>query len=196
MTRHSDCWMTPQCIVDAIADRFYVRFALDVCATDESAKAPRWITEADDGLSVDWLSMVGNQQESGERPAIWCNPPYSSPGPWIDRCIEAGRSVDVFALVPWSLAGWARKAMLSATWVYCPTARIRFIWPPWLPARDRSSDGARQDTCIVRWSPGGATNDRGVIFASEADWLPVKTFDPNRWRFDHPRAGRSGRGTP
>lgn len=59
----TDEWSTPQ-------DRFNewhreFGFTLDVCATAENAKLPRYFTRADDGLSKLW---------TGER--VWMNSPY------------------------------------------------------------------------------------------------------------------------
>lgn len=50
------------------------RFTLDVAATPENAKCERYYTLEDDGLSSPW---------SGER--VWCNPPYSQIGEWVEK---------------------------------------------------------------------------------------------------------------
>ena len=49
------------------------RFDLDVAAAAHNAKAPRYYTLEDDGLSQPW---VGN---------VWCNPPYSDCGAWVSK---------------------------------------------------------------------------------------------------------------
>lgn len=41
----------------------------------------RYFTKADDGLAQPWEGR------------IWCNPPYSRPGPWVDRMIEHGNGI-------------------------------------------------------------------------------------------------------
>jgi phage N-6-adenine-methyltransferase len=50
------------------------RFTVDVCATAESAKVPRYYDIAADGLKQSW---------AGER--VWCNPPYSDIAPWVRK---------------------------------------------------------------------------------------------------------------
>jgi phage N-6-adenine-methyltransferase len=59
------------------------RFTLDVAASPDNAKLPRFLTIAENALEVSW---------AGER--VWCNPPYSRIEPWLvkawaevrDRC--------------------------------------------------------------------------------------------------------------
>jgi hypothetical protein len=48
---------TPQWLVDKHAAEFG-SFDLDVAATAENAKAPRYYTRADDGLSLPWRGEV------------------------------------------------------------------------------------------------------------------------------------------
>jgi phage N-6-adenine-methyltransferase len=46
---------------------------LDVCATKENAKCPKFYTKEDDGLSLPWSKMN------------WCNPPYSDIKRWAQQ---------------------------------------------------------------------------------------------------------------
>src|SRR5215218_4698621 len=78
--RHdSDLWATPQ----AEFDKLHVEFGLtiDVCATPENAKLPRYYTPQQDGLEQDW---------SGE--IVFCNPPYSVVAKWIAKAYEASKA--------------------------------------------------------------------------------------------------------
>lgn len=50
------------------------RFTIDVAAQEHNAKLPRYFTPEQDGLSRSW---------AGER--VWCNPPYSSIEPWVNK---------------------------------------------------------------------------------------------------------------
>lgn len=48
-------------------------FNLDAAAAEHNAKAPRYYTREQDGLSQPW---EGN---------VWCNPPYSDCGAWVRK---------------------------------------------------------------------------------------------------------------
>ncbi len=61
----SDEWETPQGPFDELHEEF--RFTLDVCATKENAKLPKFFTIEDNGLLQNWSGTC------------WCNPPYSKP---------------------------------------------------------------------------------------------------------------------
>ena len=48
-------------------------FTLDVAAADHNAKCERFYTRTDNGLDQPWSGRV------------WCNPPYSKLGDWLDK---------------------------------------------------------------------------------------------------------------
>ena len=88
--RTSDDYYTPAWVFE----RMGIRFDLDVCAPPGGIPwipADRYFTKADDGLAQEWVGKV------------WMNPPYSEPGPWVDRFIAHGNGV---CLVPASNGGW------------------------------------------------------------------------------------------
>lgn len=49
-------------------------FSIDVAALPHNAKRPRYYTPDENGLVQSW---------EGER--VWCNPPYSSIEPWLEK---------------------------------------------------------------------------------------------------------------
>jgi hypothetical protein len=75
---NGDEWFTPRWLFDALG----VGFSIDVCSPEDrtyvSVPAERFFTETDDGLSREWHGTV------------WCNPPYSTPGPWAKRMVTHG----------------------------------------------------------------------------------------------------------
>lgn len=85
----SDDWSTPQDFFDRLNAQY--GFTLDVCASDENAKLPRYFTEAEDGLSQDW---------SGE--VCWMNPPYGRTiKAWMRKAYESSLAgATVVCLVP------------------------------------------------------------------------------------------------
>jgi phage N-6-adenine-methyltransferase len=86
----SDHWSTPPAFVADLA-RDFGGFDLDPCCREETAKAPNFFTEANDGLRKDWYGRV------------FLNPPYSKPAPWLRKAIaetECARAELVVALLP------------------------------------------------------------------------------------------------
>ena len=55
-------------------DRRFGGFTVDVAAAEHNTKCARFFTREQDGLTQSW---------AGER--VWCNPPYSSIGPWVEK---------------------------------------------------------------------------------------------------------------
>lgn len=62
-------------------------FTVDVAASADNAKLPRFYTFHDDGLAQSWR---------GER--VWCNPPYSSIEPWVEKAHGSGAELVVMLL--------------------------------------------------------------------------------------------------
>src|ERR1700745_2892587 len=87
---NSDHWATPWPMVRELESEFGA-FDLDPCCLADTAKAPRFFTPEDDGLSKPWLGR------------IFLNPPYSRPGPWMEKAFtetSEGRAELVVALIP------------------------------------------------------------------------------------------------
>src|ERR1700722_8116416 len=85
----TDSWATP--------DDFYTRcnqafgpFDLDVAADATNAKCARYYTSEQNGLTLPWSGRV------------WCNPPYSSIRPWVDRANECEAERVVMLVPAWS----------------------------------------------------------------------------------------------
>ena len=75
----------------------------------------------DDSLSSEWASFG----------AIWCNPPYSDIGPWVDKAAEQCRkqTQPVVMLLPADIStGWFSSALESADELRMITGgRIQFV---------------------------------------------------------------------
>lgn len=80
----TDDWYTPQKYIDA-ARRVLGAIDLDPASSQKAQRivqAARYFTIADDGLAHPWQAR-----------SLWLNPPYSAPGPWVEKLIgehEAG----------------------------------------------------------------------------------------------------------
>lgn len=86
----TDNWSTPDDFFKKCEEEFGT-FDLDVCASQENAKAKRFFTREDDGLSKDW---------DGE--LIWMNPPYGREiSKWIKKAHDTSWNCrTVVCLVP------------------------------------------------------------------------------------------------
>lgn len=113
----SDHWSTPPKLVTAMESEFG-RFDLDPCCRPETAKAEKFYTQVDDGLSNPWNGK------------IWLNPPYSNPAPWLKKAIqetESGRASIVVALLPSCTdTNWFHAYVLGRSEVRYMRGRITF----------------------------------------------------------------------
>jgi len=116
-------WETPQWLFDELHKRFC--FTLDVCATPDNAKLPRYFTPADDGLSQSW---------QGER--CFCNPPYGRQiGKWAAKSRqESVTGALVVGLLParTDTSWWQQNVLGWADVTFLPVASnsaLRSILP-------------------------------------------------------------------
>jgi phage N-6-adenine-methyltransferase len=72
----TDLWSTPQDFFDKLNAEFV--FQVDVCATSENAKCPKFFTKEQDALSKDWAGIC------------WMNPPYGRAiKHWVKKAYES-----------------------------------------------------------------------------------------------------------
>lgn len=102
----TDVWLTPLSIIEQLNQDFDV----DPCGEDHWPTAKTIFTER--GLQQPWL---GN---------VWCNPPYSEVGKWLDKMAEhSWGTALVFARTD---TKWAQKHMKLADSVFFLKGRIKF----------------------------------------------------------------------
>jgi phage N-6-adenine-methyltransferase len=84
----TDLWETPKEFFNKYNALY--RFELDVCATPQNAKCPRFFTESDDGLNQTWTG------------SCWMNPPYGRAiGLWMEKAYTSFKAgATVVCLVP------------------------------------------------------------------------------------------------
>lgn len=70
----SDDWATPQWLFDQL-NAIYGPFLLDACASQSNAKCKLYYDKFKNGLDRPWASKT------------WLNPPFSKPGPWLEKAI-------------------------------------------------------------------------------------------------------------
>lgn len=85
---------TVECWRGIVRERFGLVLALDVAATAENAKAPKFYALLDNGLARDWMA-------DADGGAAWMNPPYSDCLSWVSKALaESARGLVVVALLP------------------------------------------------------------------------------------------------
>lgn len=112
----SDDWPTDPAVFAALA-REFGPFDLDVCASPDNAKCPRFYTAADDGLTQPWEGRV------------FMNPPYGRTiGLWMRKArLAAADGALVVCLVPARPdTAWWRESKAEATLVRFYPGRLRF----------------------------------------------------------------------
>lgn len=69
-------WATPQAFFAQLDAEFH--FTLDVCATPQNAKCPRFFTKEIDGLAQSWYGET-----------VYCNPPYGRDiAKWVKKASD------------------------------------------------------------------------------------------------------------
>lgn len=130
MLKINDYWATPPRVISAISARLNMRCSFDVCATPENAKAPEYLTESDDALTLNWAEEFFMRGCAGG--FVFCNPPYSQIGPWADKCASAAADgLIVVGLLPDDRSTlWHRHSVRGvAAYELIPTKRIAFLHP-------------------------------------------------------------------
>lgn len=113
----SDQWATPPALIAELEQEFGA-FDLDPCCRRETAKAPAWADKEINGLDKPWFGRV------------FLNPPYSDPGPWLEKAcseVESGRAALVVALIPCATeTWWFHKFVWNRSELRFIRGRVRF----------------------------------------------------------------------
>ncbi len=117
-----DLWATPSNIFNPLNEEFI--FTLDPCCTHETAKAKKYYTPIEDGLSQSW-----------EGETAFVNPPYSRGNIdlWAEKCyLESLKPfTTVVALLPVSTsAKWWHKWVMNNAQIRFYQGRIKFVGAP------------------------------------------------------------------
>lgn len=86
----NDLWKTPPEVFNYFNIKYH--FVCDVAASDNSL-CDVYLTEEKDALTYPWNTLIG----FGEY--VWCNPPYSDPLPWVNRCIYQSKIYGIGSVI-------------------------------------------------------------------------------------------------
>lgn len=143
-------WATPQWLFDKWNAKYH--FVLDVAASKDNAKCPRFLTEEDDALRRDWLEDACPPGSPCTSHAVWCNPPYVNILAWVKKAYtESQNGLTVVMLLP---------AGTDTEWFHdyvIPKGKVEFI-------RGRLKFGNAKHSAM---SPSII-----VVFEPPADFLP------------------------
>ena len=116
--KESDQWETPAWLF-CLACQEIGEFGLDVCATKENKKTPRYYSEEQNGLTSDWKN---------DENLVWCNPPYSDPLPWVKKAIDEQQYTDAVLLLPVDVStNWFSLCHRYAKHIWLLNQRIKFV---------------------------------------------------------------------
>ena len=120
-----DSYRTPRYVFNAMDRRF--KFDLDACASAENALCEYYVDKATDITKQSTIDGI----DLGMR--VWMNPPYSTPGPFVEASIKlmTERDCVVVMLLPADKSTkWFRVALSAATEVIdIVGGRISFLDP-------------------------------------------------------------------
>ena len=127
----SDDYYTPS----EVFETMQLRFDLDVASPPGGIAwipADRYFTMFDDALTQQWHGRV------------WMNPPYSNPGPFVDRWLEHGNGC---ALVPMAKSRWFQRLWASdASLAITHDIHFRFV-------REGTRKGISYTVCFAAIGP-------------------------------------------
>lgn len=115
-TSNSEEWGTPQGLFNRLNKEF--NFTLDICASKENAKCPKYYTKEEDALKQEWGGV------------IWMNPPYGRKiGIWVKKAKEAARQekATVVCLLPARTdTAWWHDYVMKANEIRLIRGRLKF----------------------------------------------------------------------
>lgn len=115
-TSNSEEWGTPQELFNRLNKEF--NFTLDVCASEENAKCPKYYTKEEDAMKKEWGGV------------IWMNPPYGRRiGNWVKKAKETaqqGKATVVCLLPARTDTAWWHDYVMKADEIRLIRGRLKF----------------------------------------------------------------------
>lgn len=115
-TSNSEEWGTPQELFNRLNKEF--NFTIDICASKENTKCPKYYTKEEDALKQEWGGV------------IWMNPPYGRQiGNWVKKAKEIARQgkATVVCLLPARTdTAWWHDYAMKANEIRLIRGRLKF----------------------------------------------------------------------
>jgi len=155
-------WETPPEVFRAIQYAIGIPLGHDVCAMADTAKTESYWgpDKGDDALEIDWYAeLCGGRGFKGTM-AVFMNPPYSDPTPWVRKAAEESENglIVVGLVIDDRSTKWFQNHVEGvASLAFVPDRRISFlkngrpvpgnpkpsIFPIWTPWRTGHTQYAR-----------------------------------------------------
>lgn len=115
--RSKQDYSTPKIFIEAVEKRFG-KLVWDLAATEDNAKAPKFITPEQDSLAHGWPVELG---------PYWLNPPFDNITPWAAKCAEKYLRGTILFLTPAAVgSNWFRDYVWGKAKVIALNGRIIF----------------------------------------------------------------------
>ncbi len=118
MVNENDNWETPPLILEDMMKKYNIHPTLDVCATKQNTKFPKYFAPEQNGLSQEW-----NED-------FFMNPPYSKINEWMKKAYDQHRKYNVNALIlvfAKTSVKWWHEYVEGKTETHFQKGRIRFL---------------------------------------------------------------------
>lgn len=119
-----DLWQTPMWLWNPLNDKY--RFRLDVAASHQNHLCDRYFNTDDDALTRNWLDDNVSPYD-----AVWCNPPYSETGKWVDKAADEAENHHsaIVMIVPADTSTkWFMKALETCSEIiFLVGGRVNFV---------------------------------------------------------------------
>ena len=120
-----DLWRTPMWLWNPLNDKY--RFRLDVAASHHNHLCDRYFTIDDDALTKNWII----DELSPYDYSVWCNPPYSETGKWVEKAATEGikcQSTIVMIVPADTSTKWFMKALETCSEIiFLVGGRVNFV---------------------------------------------------------------------
>ena len=118
--KSTQTYCTPVELTRAIEKRFG-KLQVDLAATSKNTRAPLYVSQDIDSLSLDWAAEFKNK-------ILWLNPPYGHIAPWAEKCAKHSEAIYRSS----GLLLFLTPASTGANWfidhIYnCDNARVLFL---------------------------------------------------------------------
>lgn len=114
---------TPWEFIEAVEERFG-KLSYDLAASKKNTKAPAFLTQQADSLSIDWHTLTNGW--------MWLNPPFAHIDPWARKCArEKRKGARIIFLTPASVgSNWFAKHVHGKALVIPVSPRLTFEGQP------------------------------------------------------------------